>query len=268
MCRKVRFACRIRPRAVRPGGSWANRAQPVTAVGDTRYGGPAAHAHPCRCGSRPKIGRWIDVFLTRRRCVRGFGGAGRFLGERRSWKPGFLSVAFRRSCWVCHTLVLSDVPFGRRSPLELAVLREPPPSCGVGRRLRKFFGLRTVTWGCYLSAIPRLAAGGPCPFVFRVSGPRPLGSPPGANSVFVHLVAIGPRPWQWLRPGYRRLPERTASAGAPLRRPRAARRGDAPLGMLACGPCVPREPFRRSLCRIAVRPTPPPAAAAAPWPAR
>ncbi|MEA2852068.1 MAG: rane glycosyltransferase, partial [Rhodospirillaceae bacterium] len=81
----------------------------VTAVVDARYGVPLLTLI-LSMWFAPKIATMIDV-LTRPALRRGFGGAGRFLASVVVETVFFLLLS--PIMWVCHTLVLADVPFGR-----------------------------------------------------------------------------------------------------------------------------------------------------------
>lgn len=81
----------------------------VTAVVDARYGVPLLTLI-LSMWFAPKIATMIDV-LNRPALRRGFGGAGRFLASIVVETVFFLLLS--PIMWVCHTLVLADVPFGR-----------------------------------------------------------------------------------------------------------------------------------------------------------
>jgi membrane glycosyltransferase len=176
----------------------------VTAVVDARYGVPLLTLI-LSMWFAPKIATMIDV-LTRPALRRGFGGAGRFLASVVVETVFFLLLS--PIMWVCHTLVLADVPFGR--VLGWSEQVRESHAIAWSAALRKLWP-QTVLGGATLAILAILQPAA-LPFVFVLLA--------GGLVLAVPLCVVTSWPWLGMamaRLGIGRLPEETAPP-APLRR--------------------------------------------------
>jgi membrane glycosyltransferase len=175
----------------------------VTAVVDARYGVPLLTLI-LSMWFAPKIATMIDV-LTRPALRRGFGGAGRFLASVVVETVFFLLLS--PIMWVCHTLVLADVPFGR--VLGWSEQVRESHAIAWSAALRKLWP-QTVLGGATLAILAILQPAA-LPFVFVLLA--------GGLVLAVPLCVVTSWPWLGMamaRLGIGRLPEETAPP-APLR---------------------------------------------------
>jgi len=176
----------------------------VTAVVDARYGVPLLTLI-LSMWFAPKIATMIDV-LTRPALRRGFGGAGRFLASVVVETVFFLLLS--PIMWVCHTLVLADVPFGR--VLGWSEQVRESHAIAWSAALHKLWP-QTVLGGATLAILAILQPAA-LPFVFVLLA--------GGLVLAVPLCVVTSWPWLGMamaRLGIGRLPEETAPP-APLRR--------------------------------------------------
>jgi membrane glycosyltransferase len=176
----------------------------VTAVVDARYGVPLLTLI-LSMWFAPKIATMIDV-LTRPALRRGFGGAGRFLAS--VVVETVFSLLLSPIMWVCHTLVLADVPFNR--VLGWSEQVRESHAIAWSAALRKLWP-QTVLGGATLAILAILQPAA-LPFVFVLLA--------GGLVLAVPLCVVTSWPWLGMamaRLGIGRLPEETAPP-APLRR--------------------------------------------------
>jgi membrane glycosyltransferase len=175
----------------------------VTAVVDARYGVPLLTLI-LSMWFAPKIATMIDV-LTRPALRRGFGGAGRFLAS--VVVETVFSLLLSPIMWVCHTLVLADVPFNR--VLGWSEQVRESHAIAWSAALRKLWP-QTVLGGATLAILAILQPAA-LPFVFVLLA--------GGLVLAVPLCVVTSWPWLGMamaRLGIGRLPEETAPP-APLR---------------------------------------------------